>query len=89
MKLTDKEAIERIKNGEIDIFSQIVNEYSSKINAYIKAKLFNKLEVDDLVQNTFISFYKALFHFDDTKPVLPYLYQIARNELKMYYRSRK
>jgi len=45
--------------------------------------------VEDLVQNTFLSFYKAIFRFDTNRPVLPYLYQIARNELKMYYRSHK
>ncbi len=88
-KLADKEVIQKIKNGEIDYFSVIVEEYTAQIYRYIKAKLFQKLDVDDLVQNTFISFYKAISWFDETKPMLPYLYQIAKNELKMYYRSHK
>lgn len=89
MKRTDNEAIRRIKNGEIDYFSILVEEYTPQIYGYIKRRLFQKLDVDDLVQNTFISFYKAIARFDESKPVLPYLFQITKNELKMYYRSHK
>lgn len=89
MELSDQEAIRQIKNGQIDSFSIIIKRYTFKIHSYIKSKLFNKIEADDLVQNVFISFYKAIYRFDEQKPVSPYLYQIAKNELKMYYRSHK
>jgi|WetSurMetagenome_2_1015567.scaffolds.fasta_scaffold873335_1 RNA polymerase sigma-70 factor, ECF subfamily len=89
MVILDSEVIKRIKQGEIDNFSFIIEKYSGKIVRYIKAKLFNKLDVDDLVQNTFVSFYKAIHRFDESKPIGPYLYKIAMNELKMYYRSHK
>ncbi len=85
----DKEIIERIKNGKIDYFSVIVERYMSKMHQYIKSRLFQKMDADDLTQNTFISFYKSISRFDETKPVLPYLYQIAKNELKMYFRAHK
>lgn len=89
MILSDKEIVKKIKEGEINYFSYIVEKYTKNIVRYIKAKLFNKLDVDDLVQNTFISFYKAVHRFDEKKPICPYLYKIAMNELKMYYRSHK
>lgn len=89
MKATDNEAIRRIKNGEINYFSILVEEYTPQIYRYIKKRLFQKLDVDDLVQNTFISFYKAISRFDESKPILPYLFQITKNELKMYFRSHK
>ncbi|EKE15422.1 MAG: hypothetical protein ACD_12C00029G0006 [uncultured bacterium] len=56
---------------------------------YIERRLFKKEETDDLVQNVFISFYKAIEKFDEKRPIKPYLFQIVQNELKMYYRSRK
>ncbi len=89
MTATDGEVIKKIKNGEINCFSEIVGKYTTNIHRYIKAKLFDKNETDDLVQNTFVSFYKAIGRFDEQRPVLPYLYQIAKNELKMYFRSHK
>lgn len=87
--LSDREVIIRVKQGEIDLFSHVVKKFGFMIERFIKSRLFNKDESDDLVQNTFISFYKAVSKFDENLPVLPYLYQIARNELKMYYRSFK
>lgn len=88
-ELSDAEIIRLIREGRIDYFEHITRTHTKHIYHFIKSRLFEKNDVDDLVQNTFLSFYKALKHFDSSKPILPYLYQIARNELKMYYRSHK
>ncbi|MFA6005691.1 MAG: RNA polymerase sigma factor [Patescibacteria group bacterium] len=87
--LTDAEIIQHICNGELDYFEHLTRQYTKHIYHFIKSRLFEKENVEDLVQNTFLSFYKALVRFDKNRPVLPYLYQIAKNELKMYYRSHK
>lgn len=87
--LSEKEIIRKIKNGEIDNFSYIVNKYSSLIYQYIKVKIKKQEDVEDLVQNVFISFYKSISRFDENRPIKPYLYQIVNNELKMFYRKYK
>lgn len=89
MNTLDTEVIKRIQNGEIEQFSVLVGLYTGKIRSYIHSKLFDKHDVDDLVQNSFLSFYKAIDRFDATRPALPYLYEIARNEMKMYFRAKK
>lgn len=88
-ELSDKDVIKKIRNGEIDQYSCIVKKYTTSMYRYIERRLFKKEETDDLVQNVFISFYKAIEKFDEEKPVKPYLFQIVQNELKMYYRSKK
>lgn len=85
--MTDKEIIIKIKRGEIDYYSYIVNKYTASIYRYIKVKIKNKEDVEDLVQNVFVSFYKAIERFDENKSVKPYLYKIAINELKIFYRK--
>ncbi|MCX7881083.1 MAG: sigma-70 family RNA polymerase sigma factor [Patescibacteria group bacterium] len=87
--ISDREIILKIKNGEINYFEIIVKKYTSKIYQLIKTKILIKEDVEDLVQNAFIKFYKAINRFNEKLPILPYLYQIAKNELKMYYRSKK
>lgn len=87
--LSDAEAIIQIRQGRVDCFEHLTRAYTKHIYHFVKGRLFDKNEIDDIVQETFLSFYKGLRNFDVTKPVLPYLYQVARNELKMYYRSRK
>lgn len=87
--LSDKNIIIKIKNGEIDYFSFIVKKYFYSIYQYIKLKIKNKEDTEDLVQNVFISFYKAIGKFDEQKPIKPYLFQIVNNQLKMFYRKYK
>ncbi len=87
--LTDKEIIQNIKRGRIDLFSILVNKYASLITNFVNQKVFDKSEAEDIVQLSFIKFYKAVSRFDENKPILPYLYQIVRNEIKMYFRSHK
>ncbi len=85
----DKEIIESIRRGEIDKFSTIVEKYTTGVYRFISLKIYNKDDVDDLVQESFINFYKAIEKFDTKRPVLPYLLEIAKNEMKMYFRSHK
>lgn len=88
-ELSDKEIIRRVLEGDIEAFSFIVRKYSQVIAAYISKRLFDKNVRDDLVQNTFLSFYKSVGRFDISRSVLPYLFRIAQNELKMYFRTYK
>ncbi len=87
--ISDEEALRRIKSGEIDYFAHVVNRHIARIRSFVRARLYDKDEADDLVQNVFVSFYKAVERIDGRRPVLPYLFEIARNELKMFFRSHK
>lgn len=88
-ELSDKDIVKKIKNGQIDYYSYIVKKYTVSIYRYIERRLFKKDDVDDLVQNVFISFYKAVEKFDEKRQIKPYLFKIVQNELKMYFRSYK
>jgi len=87
--MSDKEVVLKIKNGEIDYFEILVKKYSNVIYHYLFSKLKKKEDCEDLLQEVFLSFYKSINRFDEEKPVLPYLYEIAKNSLKMFYRKRK
>src|SRR4051794_19205811 len=88
-RLSDREVIKNIKNGNIHFFEQIVKEYTQKVYVFVSRKLFDKSEAEDIVQNSFLKFYKAIPKFDETRPILPYLFEIAKNEVRMYIRSKK
>jgi len=87
--MIDKEVIVKIKNGEIDYFEVLVKKYSKVIYRYLFSKLKKKENCEDLVQEIFLSFYKSISRFNEQKPVLPYLFEITKNLLKMFYRKRK
>jgi RNA polymerase sigma-70 factor (ECF subfamily) len=85
----DKEVVLKIRNGEIDCFEILVKKYSDIIYRYLFSKLKKREDCEDLLQEIFLSFYKSLMRFDEKKPILPYLFKITKNSLKMFYRKRK
>lgn len=87
--MDDTTIIQKIRAGDIDEYRHIIDAYESQIHGYIRSRLFDKDQADDLAQIVFVKFYKSLALFDITRPVLPYLYGIAVTELKMFYRSQK
>jgi len=89
LKLSDQDVIVKIKNGEIDYFSFIVKKYTKQIYNFVSKKIYKKEDVEDIVQISFLQLYKAIGRLDENKPILPYLYQVVRNEMKMFWRGRK
>ena len=89
LKITDKEIIQKIKSGEIDYYSFIVKKYTKQIYNFVSKKISNKDDREDIVQSSFLQLYKAIQRLDEDKPLSPYLYQIAKNEMKMFWRSQK
>lgn len=89
--ISEKEIIQKIRNGEINYFEFIVKGYSPKIQHYILRRINNGMDADDLTQNIFLKFYRAVtdYKFDEERAISPYLFQIAANELKMHYRGRR
>lgn len=88
-QLTDIDILSAVKKGNINKYEILVKKYMKIIYSLVAKQLFNKLDIEDIVQVVFVKFYKNIERFDEKRPVLPYLYQIAKNELKMYYRSHK
>ncbi len=89
LSIEDKELIQKIKQGHLEYFSTIVHTYTKPIYAYIARRISEKDDVEDIVQTTFLDFYAHIDYFDEALPILPYLYGIAKNQVKMYFRAEK
>jgi RNA polymerase sigma-70 factor (ECF subfamily) len=87
--LSEKEIIQKIKNGEIDYFETLVERFSKIIYFYTKKKIANAQDIEDIVQNSFIKAYKGITKFDTKKTFYPYLFTIVKNEIADYYRKKK
>lgn len=71
-------------------FDEIYRHYYSNIFYYIKKRISNQQDSEELASEVFTNFYKKIENFDETKcSVSTWLYVIASNRLKNYYRDRK
>src|ERR1035437_10110849 len=86
---SDEEIILLYKNGEEEAFKELINRYTSPIYNFV-ARLANKNDASDIVQETFIKVWKNLNRFDDTKASFKtWIFTIAKNTVTDFLRKKK
>jgi len=84
-----KSLVEQAKNGDQAAFSEIYNLYFKKIYRFIFYRVSHKEVAEDLAEEVFIKAYSHLSRLEDPKSLEGWLYQVARNSVIDYYRSKK
>jgi RNA polymerase sigma factor (sigma-70 family) len=85
----DRYLLEQIRQGSSDGWTQLVNRYSGRLEAFARSKVGKAGDADDLVQETFISFLKGLPDFREQASIETYLFGILRRRIVDWYRGRK
>lgn len=85
----DRYLLEQIRQGSSDGWTQLVNRYSGRLEAFARSKVGKAGDADDLVQETFISFLKGLPDFRGQASIETYLFGILRRRIVDWYRGRK
>jgi RNA polymerase sigma-70 factor (ECF subfamily) len=61
------------------LWNDYVTEVGEKLLRYLIAKVGNKADAEDCLQEIFIRFFKYIDNFDADRPLLPWLMAITRN----------
>jgi RNA polymerase sigma-70 factor (ECF subfamily) len=80
--ITDKEIIERVKNGDKKAYDLLVLKYQQRVINLISRFVKNHADALDISQETFIKAYKALPNFRGESAFYTWLYRIAVNTAK-------
>ena len=76
---TDDLLIERIKEGDMDAYNDIVTRYYDRIFARVSQLLKNKQDAEEVTQDAFIRAHRGLEKFRGDASFSTWLYQIATN----------
>ena len=87
--MNEQALIERALNGDRAAFEEIVSRHQGAIYGYLRARLLQPNDAEDLTQEVFLRFYLARARFDSSNLVRPWLLGIARNLLKEHLRRIK
>ena len=69
---------------------EIYRTYYGKVSGYIRTKLRNEQEAEDLAADVFVKVYEKLDSFDESKASLStWIYTITRNTLTDHFRTRR
>lgn len=73
---------------DLDI-KAVWDAYSSNLIRFIKSKVSNSYDAEDLLQDVFLKLYMNLDKLKDEVKLKSYIYHIVRNAIVDYYRKRK
>ncbi|MCI0680230.1 sigma-70 family RNA polymerase sigma factor [bacterium] len=78
------------QEGDAEAFGKLYELYFSPIFRYIRFRVKNKEEADDLTQTVFLKVFRSLPRFQDqNKPPHAYFFAVAKNTVIDYWRSKK
>ena len=81
-KVTDKELIDRVKNGDKAAYDLLVLKYQQRIVNLVSRFVRNQSDALDVTQEAFIKAYRALPNFRGESAFYTWLYRIAVNTAK-------
>jgi RNA polymerase sigma-70 factor (ECF subfamily) len=76
---TDEMCAAQAQRGDRNAFGVLVDRYQAKLHRYGKKFLSAQEDVEDIVQDVFVSAYKNIQSFDLSQRFSPWIYRIAHN----------
>ncbi len=76
---TDRDLVLRTRRGEVEAFGKVVARYQQAVFNVCYRMLGERMEAEDLAQDTFIRAYKRLETFDVERPFGPWIRRVATN----------
>jgi RNA polymerase sigma-70 factor (ECF subfamily) len=77
--MEDRDAIQRCRRGEIDVFRHLVHRYQRRALAHARALTGNDADAADMVQAAFLDSFRSLERFDANREFYPWFYVLLRN----------
>jgi len=78
----------QIRAGDSDAWTQLVDRYQGRLAAFARARLPQRADAEDIVQDTFVAFLKGLDKYRGEAGLETYLFTILRHKIADCYRGR-
>lgn len=75
----DEKIASRVQAGDTEIFGVLVDRYEAKLLRYGRKFLARQEDIQDIVQDVFVSTYQNMQSFDTSQKFSPWIYRIAHN----------
>jgi len=85
---TDRDLLEAIRRGDGTAWSRLVDEYQGRLLRFATARVPQRADAEDIVQETFTSFIKVVNSVQIESTLETYLFSILRNEIANRFRTR-
>lgn len=83
---SDAVLVQRIRAGEADAWSDLIQRYEGRLLAFVKSRLRRRDASEDVVQEAFVGFLNSLPNYDGKRPLESYLFTICAYKLTDHLR---
>ncbi len=87
--MTEKQLVERAKQGDREALAALVNRYSERIYNLVLRILRRREDAEDVLQETFLTVIEKIHTFDGRSSFFTWIYRIATNAALMRLRKKK
>lgn len=88
MKLDEALMVRQLKGGDVLAFNRLFEAYSGRLYSFGFKYLKSETDAEEMVQNVFFKIWKNHERLDADKSFKAYLFAIAFNEIRKYFRQR-
>jgi RNA polymerase sigma-70 factor (ECF subfamily) len=78
--------VERIRRGESDAWTDLIDRYEGRLLAFVESRLGRRGPSEDIVQESFMGFLNSLPNYDGRRPLESYLFSICAYKLTDHLR---
>ena len=86
--MSDKEFIEKLKEGKQEAFSQLLDKYQQKVFGTCISFVPNKEDAEDIAQEVFLEVFKSISKFKGNSKLSTWIYKIATNKCLEFIRKK-
>ena len=79
--------VEQIRSGDSEAWSQLIERYQGRLLSFAEGRVKQRADAEDIVQDTFIAFVRALGVYRGDSGLESYLFSILRRKIIDAYRS--
>jgi len=87
--ITDEVIVERIKDGEVDLFEILVKRYQERLINYIYRMINHRETAMELCQDVFLKVFKSLKQYDPEFKFTTWVHRIASNATIDWIRKKR
>lgn len=87
--MEDEELIAAAQRGDRRAFSQLIERHQAAVYGYLRARVLQSADAEDMAQEVFLRAYTNWARFDGSAQVRPWLLGIGRNLLHEFARRRR
>lgn len=88
-KLSDEGLACRVQAGSLACFEELVYRYEKRVFHFLRLKVAQPQDAEDLTQRTFIAAYRAIDKYKPKHRFVTWLFTIARRQAISHYRARR